>query len=123
MRAVVADALRAAGYQVLETAEGAGAMQLLKDLGAVDLLVTDLGLSGGMNGWQLAQAARRRLPALPVLFVTGCGPEDTLGEQTLSSGMALLTKPFTLDVFSRRVAQLLGSSMTAGTHGSSMNEG
>ena len=42
----------------------------------VDLLITDVGLPGGMNGRQLADAARERRPNLNVLFVTGYAEPD-----------------------------------------------
>jgi CheY-like chemotaxis protein len=59
------------GYRILQAARATAALALLDAEPAVDLLLTDITMPGGMNGIELAQAARRRRPALRVLFTTG----------------------------------------------------
>ena len=68
VREVTAQTLDALGYQVREAHSGNDALAKLDD--DIDLLLADFAMPG-MNGGELAQAARRRYPALPVVFVTG----------------------------------------------------
>ncbi|HEV7265604.1 MAG TPA: response regulator [Falsiroseomonas sp.] len=74
----------------------------------LDLLVTDVGLSGGMNGRQLADAARETRPDLKVLFITGCAENAAFGGAVLDAGMRMMTKPFALDALAARIAAMLG---------------
>jgi PAS domain S-box-containing protein len=113
IRELAAAALREAGYQVLEARnghEGLIALQRSLDSPWVDLLVTDVGLPGGLNGRQLAEAARALLPSLPVLLITGYAgdPSAALGHDKLAPGMEVLSKPFQLDVLAERVRTLIG---------------
>jgi DNA-binding response OmpR family regulator len=74
---------------------------LLLDAVRPDLLVTDVGLPGGMNGRQVAEAARERLPGLPVLFITGYAGDP------LPAGIEVIGKPFDLDALTQRIAAIL----------------
>ena len=71
----------------------------------VDLLVTDVGLPGGLSGRQVADAAHERRPGLPVLFITGYAG-GALGEH-LAPGIAAIGKPFALDALTKRVGAML----------------
>ncbi|MCW8086580.1 PAS domain-containing protein [Sabulicella glaciei] len=104
VRTLAAEALRERGYVVLEAKDGPSALATLAGAGRVDLLVTDVGLPG-LNGRQLADAARERRLALPVLFITGYA--GTALDDALPSGMAVLAKPFSLDVLLARVAAMV----------------
>ncbi|MGE0223020.1 MAG: PAS domain S-box protein, partial [Acetobacteraceae bacterium] len=104
VRRPMADRLRELGYTVQEARDGHDALHALS-LSQPDLLVTDVGLPHGMNGWQLAEAARARIPGLPVLFITGYS--GTL----LPPGVDAISKPFDLDTLASRVqATLEGDS-------------
>ncbi|WP_141563249.1 response regulator, partial [Teichococcus rhizosphaerae] len=92
----------------LEAEDGAGGLALLRGGRAVDLLVADVGLPGGMNGRQLADAARQDQPALKVLLITGYAEAAVLGPDRAEARMELLTKPFRLAELLRRVERLLG---------------
>jgi PAS domain S-box-containing protein len=107
VRTTVAEHLRALGYKVLEAADGPSALRLLRSNGSarLDLLVTDVGLPNGLNGRQVADAAREQRPGLPVLFVTGYAG-DAL-EAQLAPGMAVMTKPFALGALIARVQAML----------------
>ena len=70
VRLLIVEALNDLGYQALETADSAAALRILQSSQRVDLLVSDMGLPG-LNGRQLADAARVKRPGLKVLFVTG----------------------------------------------------
>jgi DNA-binding response OmpR family regulator len=78
----------------------------------VDLLITDVGLPGGMNGRQLADAARRLRPALKVLFITGYADVVVAGRGQMEAGMHVMTKPFTLEALAARVKGLIDGSDT-----------
>ena len=102
VRTITAEHLRELGYRVLEAADGAAVPRLLRLCGGrVDLLVTDVGLPGGRNGRQVADAARERHPGLPVLFITGYA--GGVFEGQLAPGMEVMGKPFTLDALAAKV--------------------
>ncbi|WP_245951447.1 response regulator [Paracidovorax anthurii] len=107
VRAMVADALREHGYEVVEAADGPAALEALRADGPLDLLLTDVGLPGGMNGRQVADAGRVLRPGLPVLFITGYAEQAVIGERDLEPGMGVLTKPFDLGALAARVASAL----------------
>ncbi|CAN7271633.1 response regulator [Acidovorax sp. LjRoot117] len=107
VRALMAEVLREMGYRVLEAEDGLGAVELLQHDPSVTLLVTDVGLPGGMNGRQVADAARTTHPALKVLFVTGYAENAVLSHGHLPTGMQVLTKPFELHVFGQKVQTLV----------------
>ena len=92
VRAVAAAMLAEAGYDVVEAGSGGAALDLLEDpdLG-VELMIADI-VMPGMNGIELAHAARRRRPELPVLFVTGFGGNALPADQPPPG--ELLRKPF-----------------------------
>ncbi len=108
VRGPAAERLRELGHRVLEAVDGPAALRLLSGSAGVDLLITDVGLTGGMNGRQLAEAARERLPGLPVLFITG------YATTRLPPGMEVIAKPFALDLLACRVQSLLAARRPAG---------
>ncbi len=97
MRMLIGDALRDRGYTVIEAADGMEGLRVLRSKQGVDLLISDIGLPGGMNGRQLAEAARVQRPRLKILFITGFAESAAWGSGTLEPGMKVLTKPFALD--------------------------
>ncbi|HEY9238181.1 MAG TPA: response regulator, partial [Burkholderiaceae bacterium] len=80
---------------------------LLQSAERIDLLITDVGLPGGMNGRQVADAARVSRPALKVMFITGYAETAAVGNGLLESGMTVLTKPFELTTLVMKVGELL----------------
>lgn len=93
VRMLIVELLEEQGYSVIEAPDGPSALAALDDAGGIDLLVTDVGLPGGMNGRQLAGAVRERLPDLGVLFVTGYADMQTAGDE-LPANTAVVAKPF-----------------------------
>jgi DNA-binding response OmpR family regulator len=76
----------------------------------IDLLITDVGLPG-LNGRQLADAARVTRPGLRVLFVTGYAHNAAIGGgEALAAGMEIVTKPFSLDGLAARIRGMTGRS-------------
>ncbi|MCQ9426778.1 PAS domain-containing protein [Pseudomonas sp. LJDD11] len=107
IRMLVSEVLEDRGYAVIEAPEGASALRLLESDIRVDLLVTDVGLPGGMNGRQLADAARSLRPQLSVLFITGYAENAIIGNGHLDPGMWIMTKPFTMEAFAARIFDML----------------
>ncbi len=68
--------------EVLEAADGVGALEYLRSGKDIDLLVTGMRLPG-MSGRQIADAARELRPRLKVLFVTGFADGAALSPQNL----------------------------------------
>ncbi len=81
---------------MLEAHIAAAGLQLLERHPEIRLLFTDVGLPGGMNGRQLADAARELRPGLKVLFTTGYARNAIVHEGRLDPGVALIAKPLRL---------------------------
>jgi signal transduction histidine kinase/CheY-like chemotaxis protein len=105
IRAQIAAALADMGCTVLEAADGPGGLSMMRSNEAVDPLVTDVGLPG-LNGRQLAEAAREARPSLPVLLITGYAG-TALADTTIPPGIEVITKPFALDQLTGRVGAML----------------
>jgi two-component system cell cycle sensor histidine kinase/response regulator CckA len=72
VRNVVRRTLTSTGHKVLEAENGAMAMQIARTAATpIHLLLTDIVVSGDMNGFQLAQQLRRELPCLKIIFMSG----------------------------------------------------
>ncbi len=108
VRMLVTDVLKELGYAIYEAADGAAGLKILQSTVRLDLLVTDVGLPGGLNGRQMADAARKIRPDLKVLFITGYAENAAVGNGHLEPGMQIMTKPFATDAFAARVKRLIG---------------
>jgi PAS domain S-box-containing protein len=109
VRMLISDVLGEAGYRVISAADGPSGLEILGPDTAVDLLITDVGLPGGMNGRQVADAARVRRKDLKVLFITGYAENAAIGDGHLASGMQVLTKPFGMDALRNRVRDMIAA--------------
>ncbi len=109
LRMLIADVLDDLGYTAIEAADGAGGLKVLQSNARIDLLVTDVGLPGGMNGRQMADAARVGRPGLKVLFITGYAENALLSNGQLGPGMSVLTKPFPVDTLATRIRELISA--------------
>ena len=107
IRMLVADALRDRGYAVMEAADGVAGLEVLQGNPAIDLVVTDVGMPGGLNGRQLADAARAMRPALKVLLITGYAEKAVVGDTALEDGIEVMTKPFALDALGMRIRSMI----------------
>jgi CheY-like chemotaxis protein len=95
VREMAVAGLEDAGYEVIDTASGSEALNLLQAGIILDALLTDIRLPGA-NGWVVARAYRERFPDLPVLYVTGYAEQM----QPVPGGI-ILSKPY-------RMAQVIG---------------
>ena len=107
VRMLIVEVLEDAGYNVLQADDGPGGLKILESAARVDLLVTDVGLPGGMNGRQVADAARVRRPDLKVLFITGFAENAAVGNGYLEPDMEVLTKPFVMAQLASTVSEMV----------------
>ncbi|MBB5696333.1 PAS domain S-box protein [Muricoccus pecuniae] len=107
VRMLVTEVLADLGYTAIEAADGPAALRVLQSDVRLDLLVTDVGLPGGMNGREVADAARVSRPGLKVLFITGYAENAVLSHGHLDPGMHILTKPFPMETLATRIRELI----------------
>ncbi|MDO6414924.1 response regulator [Sphingomonas sp. BIUV-7] len=98
--------LRDLGYEVVEAADGVTGIAILKSSRPIDLLVTDIGLPG-QDGWVVADVARAERPDLKILFMTGYAEKAELAESVLGSGMAMVTKPISIEALADRIREMI----------------
>ncbi|HXC54879.1 MAG TPA: PAS domain-containing protein [Rhizomicrobium sp.] len=111
VRLLIVEVLNDLGYRALEAADGPSALRILQSQQRIDLLVSDIGLPG-LNGRQLADAARATRPDLKVLFMTGYA-ENAAGSAFLEPGMAIIAKPVMMDVLAARIVGMIAGKTTA----------
>ena len=99
--------LRELGYRVLAAADGHAALKVLARESEIELLFTDVGLPGGMNGRQLAATARARRPALKVVYTTGYARNAIMHSDVLEPGTDLLAKPFSYIALATKIRAVL----------------
>jgi CheY-like chemotaxis protein len=109
VRMLIVDVLEEAGYKHVEASDGPKALKILQSSAPIDLLVTDVGLPGGMNGRQVADAGRALRPTLKVLFVTGYAENAVVRNGILDAGMQIITKPFSIDLLGAKIRTMLDS--------------
>lgn len=106
VRELVVEALGELGLEVMQAANSEQALTLLDTGVRFELLVTDVGLPG-LNGRQVAEIARQRLPQIKVLFMTGYAEGAGMPTGTIKPGMGLIVKPFDMGDLRTRVGSLL----------------
>jgi PAS domain S-box-containing protein len=109
VRMLIAEVLGENFYNIVEAQDGPSALKLLQGEGRIDLMITDVGLPGGMNGRQVADAARVARPGLKVLFITGYAENAAVGNGHLDAGMEILAKPFAMSTLANKVREMLES--------------
>ncbi|RMU72611.1 Sensory box sensor histidine kinase/response regulator [Pseudomonas savastanoi pv. glycinea] len=109
VRMLLTDALGDLGYTLIEAVDSLAGLKLLRSDVHIDLLITDVGLPGGMNGRQMADAGREVRPHLKTLFITGYAENAAIGDEQLGPGMRVLTKPFAIDALAARVQELMSA--------------
>lgn len=107
VRMLVTEVLEDLGYTAIEAADSIAGLRVLQSDVRIDLLVTDVGLPGGMNGRQMADAGRERRPDPEVLFITGYAENAAVGNGHLAPGMQVLTKPFAMEALASRIKELI----------------
>jgi CheY-like chemotaxis protein len=105
VRDYVAESLRGLGFTVATAGDGLQALQRMGEGLAIDLVVSDIGLPGGIDGWQLAARTRRLLPDVKIVLMTGYA-QSSAGP--LGVATELLMKPFTVTALETRLHRLFG---------------
>jgi CheY-like chemotaxis protein len=108
VRGLIIDELGELGYAALEAADGPKGLEILQSKRRIDLLITDIGLPG-LNGRQVADAARALRPKLKILFMTGYAENAALASGFLEPGMEMITKPFAMEALATRVRTMIES--------------
>jgi CheY-like chemotaxis protein len=110
VRLLAAEALLEFGYTVIEALDGAGGLKVRQSDARIDLLITDVGLSRGMNCRQEANAGRAVRPDLKVLFITCYAEDVVIRPGRLEAGTYLQTKSFSADVLAGRIRDIIAGS-------------
>ena len=108
VRMLVAEVLGELGCEILQAENSAVGLRTAREASRLDLLITDVGLPGGMTGPQMAHAARQANPTLKVLFITGYNERQVFGEGFGDAATQVIEKPFAMEVLSERVRTMIG---------------
>jgi len=112
VRMLIREVLLENGYAPLEASDGPGALAILRSNARIDLMITDVGLPGGLNGRQVADAARISRPDLKILFITGYAENAAIGNRLLAPGMEVITKPFVMATLGNRIRDLIARNLS-----------
>ena len=110
LRMLVSDVLQQLGYIAIEAADGPAGLRVLQSDARIDLMISDVGLPGGMNGRQVAEAGQALRPGLKVLFITGYAENAVLNHGDLDPGMHVMTKPFAMSALASRIKDLIAET-------------
>ena len=106
VRVLVSQVLSELGYAFVEAGDADSALPIIESSQRIDLMISDVGLPG-MNGRQLAEIGRQIRPDLKVLFITGYAEHAAVRGGFLDPGMQLITKPFTFDLLTSKVREMI----------------
>ena len=107
VRLLIAEVLDDLSYTSLEAIDGPSGLRIIRSDAPIDLMITDVGLPGGMTGRDLAAAARAERPGLAILFITGYAESAALGDGIAEPGTMVLTKPFSIDALTSHIRELI----------------
>ena len=106
VRVLVSAVLKELGYAHVEACDANSALPIIESDQRIDLMISDVGLPG-MNGRQLAEIGRQIRPDLKILFITGYAEHAAVRGGFLDPGMQLITKPFTFDLLTMKVREMI----------------
>lgn len=98
------------GYRVIQATNGPQALELLEQHPEIPLLFTDIIMPGGINGRQLADKATAKYPGLRVLYTSGYTENAIVHHGRLDPGVALLSKPYTLQALAHKLRSVLNGN-------------
>jgi CheY-like chemotaxis protein len=107
IRMLIGDTLSELGYRAIEVADAASGLKVLESDVDIDLLITDVGLPGGMDGKEMADAARAKRRRIKVLFITGYAENAAITNGRLEPGMEVMSKPFSMDKLAARIRSII----------------
>ncbi len=111
VRAAAVELLEQSGYTVLTAEDGDRAMLMLLAGLQPDLIFTDVVMPGRVKSTDLAEWARRQVPAIAVLFTSGHTRDILSSNHLLGNDIHLLSKPYGPDDLAQRVRSVLTSRM------------
>ena len=100
---MISQELAEQGFAVLEAETGEAALSIIESGQTVDVLLTDMGLPGELDGWRLAATAREAKPELPVIYVTGY----TVDREAAVPGSVFLKKPYRPSAITETIRTLI----------------
>jgi PAS domain S-box-containing protein len=108
VRELAVDTLRGLGYRVLAASNGDEALRIASEhTGAIHLLLTDIVMPGGIDGWMLAERVSAVRPGLKVIYTSGYTDDVVGAQRMLDAGAAYLPKPFTPAMLSAKIRDVL----------------
>jgi PAS domain S-box-containing protein len=110
VRSYAITSVESLGYSVIAAVDGNDALQKLRTDIHVDILFTDIVMPGGINGWELADLARKLRPGLPVLLTSGYALETLVKHGRLRAGAVVLAKPYRKTDLARRLREVVSVS-------------
>jgi CheY-like chemotaxis protein len=99
--------LRGLGYEVLEASNGPKALSNLTPETKIELLLTDIVMSGGISGSELARRVRQQRPNTKVLFMSGYPDGSFQSSTVLDEDAGFIAKPFEKEELARAVRGLI----------------
>jgi PAS domain S-box-containing protein len=109
--------LESLGYRCREAPDAEAALETFGDGTGVDLVFSDVVMPGPLNARDFAQALRRRVPALAVLFTSGYARDVIVHDGRLDAGVTLLPKPYSRDALAAKLTQMLRQAPTGAPAG------
>jgi PAS domain S-box-containing protein len=107
VRSFVVMSLESLGYSVVAAVDGNDALKKLRMDIRIDILLTDIVMPGGLNGWELADLAKQIRPGLPVLLTSGYALDTLVQQGRLQAGAVVLAKPYRKDTLARRLREIV----------------
>ena len=100
MRRSLREFLEVLGYEVSEAEDGEAGLALL-ERERPDVMIVDFAMPG-LNGADVARAAREKLGDLPIVLVSGYS-DTAIIEERIGDGAILIRKPFRIDALQRAI--------------------
>lgn len=107
VRRAISTMLDMLGYKVLTAGNGPEAMEIAQDSNVIDLLLSDIVMPGGMNGFEISEKIREQRPTLKCLFMSGYA---SLPDNQIPQNADFLGKPFELKVIADKLQEILSGN-------------
>lgn len=106
VRAHVVELVASLGYRVSESSDGPSGLAIIRARDDIDLLFSDIVMTGGMSGLDLAEAAVRLRPGLRILFTSGHSRESIVSNLQADQDIDLLQKPYNRQDLAQRLRKM-----------------
>jgi len=116
VREVAVVIVRSLGYEVLSAADATEAIALMRVHRGIDLLVSDIVMAGGVDGFDLARRARELHPSLPILLMSGYPASAGVA---VACEFPILPKPYRRSELARQIRLALGDQVAPPLKGDS----